>query len=472
MSRVVIIGGGPAGLGAAYALEASGHHDWVLLERDAVAGGLSRSFVDDHGYTWDIGGHVLFSHYEEFDAATGESLEPDGWVEHVREAWVRLDSVWVPYPFQNNLHRLPAARRADCLAGLVSAALDRSQDAPGDFAQYQERTFGPGIADAFMSPYNEKVWAYPLSDMAWQWIGDRVSVPDPVRAVRNAVLGVDEVGWGPNSVFRFPLEGGTGGLWRAVARRLPQDRVRYGIAVVRVDLDAHLLELSDGSEVGYDSLVSTMPLDLLANSTGDNELSRAATSLRHSSVNVIGIGMRGDPPESVQGKCWMYFPDPAVPFYRVTHFSHYSPNNVPAGGGRWSLMVEVSESPYRAIDQSMLGKQCVECLQREGLIPEGAEIESFWTHRVEYGYPTPSLGRDDALARLLPALALQDVYSRGRFGGWKYEVGNMDHSFMQGVEVAQLLTSGSDETTLFDPEAVNTRRRSRPTEVRERGQRR
>jgi len=458
VSRVLIIGGGPTGLGAAYALEASGHHDWVLLERDTVAGGLSRSFVDDHGYTWDIGGHVLFSHYEEFDAAIAQALQPDGWVEHVREAWIRLDGMWVPYPFQNNLHRLPAARRADCLAGLVSAALDNTPGLPDNFAEYQQRTFGPGIADAFMRPYNEKVWAYPLSELAWQWTGDRVSVPDPVRAVRNAVLGIDDVGWGPNNLFRFPLEGGTGGPWRAVAQMLPQDRIRYGVAVESVDLQAHLLELSDGSGLGYDSLVSTMPLDLLANSSGEDDLSRAAAPLRHSSVNVIGIGMKGDAPESVRGKCWMYFPDPAVPFYRVTHFSHYSSNNVPAGGNRWSLMAEVSESPHRTVDQAVLGERCVECLRREGMIPEGTEVESIWTHRVEYGYPTPSLGRDTALAYLLHALARHDVFSRGRFGGWKYEVGNMDHSFMQGVEVARLLVAGDVEKTLFDPESVNTHR--------------
>lgn len=42
----------------------------------------------------------------------------------------------------------------------------------------------------------------------------------------------------------------------------------------------------------------------------------------------------------------------------------------------------------------------------------------------------------------------QGVYSRGRFGDWKYEVGNMDHSFMQGVEIAERILTGKTEITI------------------------
>ena len=69
-----------------------------------------------------------------------------------------------------------------------------------------------------------------------------------------------------------------------------------------------------------------------------------------------------------------------------------------------------------------------------------------WTHRVEYGYPTPSRGRDAVLRRLLPAFWQQDILSRGRFGAWRYEVGNMDHSFMQGVEAARVCSMALQQT--------------------------
>src|SRR5205814_2541442 len=98
--RIVIIGAGPTGLGAARRLHELGHEEWALYEGAAKPGGLARSFVDDQGFTWDIGGHVQFSHYKYFDALMDELLDRD-WVYHDREAWAWIFERFVPYPVQN-----------------------------------------------------------------------------------------------------------------------------------------------------------------------------------------------------------------------------------------------------------------------------------------------------------------------------------------------------------------------------------
>ena len=63
--------------------------------------------------------------------------------------------------------------------------------------------------------------------------------------------------------------------------------------------------------------------------------------------------------------------------------------------------------------------------------------------RLEHGYPTPSLARDGALEKALPWLREAGIWSRGRFGSYKYEVGNQDHSLMLGVEAADNILFGS-----------------------------
>src|SRR5258708_38936520 len=65
--KIVIVGAGPAGLGAAYRLAELGHDDWEVFERDDHVGGLASSYTDEHGFIWDHGGHVMFSHYSYFD---------------------------------------------------------------------------------------------------------------------------------------------------------------------------------------------------------------------------------------------------------------------------------------------------------------------------------------------------------------------------------------------------------------------
>src|SRR5215470_10137455 len=222
-TSLLIIGAGPTGLGAAWRLAARGHTDWLLCEAAPAAGGLASSVVDEHGFTWDLGGHVQFSHYQYFDDLMDELLGPDGWLYHQRESWVWLRDRFVPYPFQLNLHRLPEDDQRACVRGLISAASRQGASArqtPVHFDAWIDSAFGPGIADVFLRPYNWKVWAHPLETMSWHWIGDRVATVDLPRVVRNIAAGRDDVSWGPNNQFRFPRRGGTGAIWKTLAERL------------------------------------------------------------------------------------------------------------------------------------------------------------------------------------------------------------------------------------------------------------
>ena len=97
-------------------------------------------------------------------------------------------------------------------------------------------------------------------------------------------------------------------------------------------------------------------------------------------------------------------------------------------------------------------------MRRLGLIPAGSEVVTVWHRRLEYAYPTPFLGRNELLGRALGGLKEAGIYSRGRFGAWKYEVGNMDHSVMQGVEAVDSILLGESETTVERPDVVNAAR--------------
>ena len=145
---VLIVGAGPTGLGAAWRLEELGHRDWWLCEAEASAGGLASSVTDEHGFTWDLGGHVQFSHYDYVDRLLDDLLGPDGWLCHERRAAVSLRERFVSYPFQLNLHHLPDAERDVCLAGLDACRANGPP--PANFAEWIDRSFGAGIAAIFL----------------------------------------------------------------------------------------------------------------------------------------------------------------------------------------------------------------------------------------------------------------------------------------------------------------------------------
>jgi hypothetical protein len=168
--------------------------------------------------------------------------------------------------------------------------------------------------------------------------------------------------------------------------------------------------------------------------------------LHHTEGMFVGIGVADACPST---KCWMYFPESDSPFYRVTYLSNYSPKMTPPGE-HFSLLAEVSASRFKqenaddVVDRTIRGM-----VSSKLLTPEQAEsrIVSRQLLRVPYSYPVPTIGRDRALAAIHPWLTKQGIYSRGRFGAWRYEIGNTDHSVMQGVEIAEYLARGTPERT-------------------------
>lgn len=451
--KYLIIGAGPTGLGAANRLAELGEHSFLVLERETHPGGLAASFLDREGFTWDFGGHVLFSHYPYFDNLTDELLGGE-YFEHQRESWVRAAGTWVPYPFQNNIRHLPPAERWQCVEGLLPGRRPEPGPnlRPANFGEWIDTVFGAGIAAVFMRPYNFKVWATLPERMAYSWIGERVSLVDMEGVLKNIVLEEDNVGWGPNNTFRFPKHGGTGAIFQALAARV-QDRIHYGQTVARINANAHAVTTAQGLTVTYDKLLNTGPLDLLTREwlhAPDAALVEAAKHLAHNSVHVSGVGLDGTREDS---RCWMYFPEADAPFYRVTNFHNYSPNNTAQPGSQRALMCETSSSQHKPEDLETLFERTLHGLNNAGMLlqAEQAHIVSRFEMSREYAYPVPTLERDAALSVIQPRLEALDIFSRGRFGGWKYEVGNMDHSVMQGVEWAQRILEDKQETTYTHP---------------------
>jgi hypothetical protein len=121
-------------------------------------------------------------------------------------------------------------------------------------------------------------------------------------------------------------------------------------------------------------------------------------------------------------------------------------------------MLEISESPYKPVDRDGLLDSVIEGLLATKLLQSSNEVASVWLHSARHGYPTPFLDRDRLVEPILTELENVNIYSRGRFGGWKYEVSNQDHSLMQGVELVNHLAFGTPEVTYWFPAAVNGNR--------------
>jgi UDP-galactopyranose mutase len=216
--------------------------------------------------------------------------------------------------------------------------------------------------------------------------------------------------------------------------------------VAAVDPDARVVLTRSGDRIRYDRLVSTMPLTTLvgALTACPPEVRRAARTLRHNRVLAVGVGAVGpvDP-----GWHWLYFPDRGYPFYRVTNMGLCSPRNLPdPHQAHVAYLAEIAlpagaETPATP---QVLG-DTIAGLRRAGLLATEARIVSTTIREIPMAYPIPTLGRTDAVATVLGFLDERDIYSRGRFGVWMYEYGNMDHAVKMGVDIGRRLLYGTPE---------------------------
>jgi hypothetical protein len=203
--------------------------------------------------------------------------------------------------------------------------------------------------------------------------------------------------------------------------------------------------------VKYDRLISAIPLDKLCNDVINGEMPRdikkAAAGLKHSGGYMVGIGIKQPCPST---KSWMYFPEDNCPFYRVTYLSNYSPYMTPDNKTHYSLLCETSYSEFKEVDGRTIVDDTIQGLINSGMITEAdrKHIVDTWCYHADYSYPTPTVERDGILAKVIPYLESHEIYSRGRFGMWKYEVSNTDHTLMQGVELINRLMFGEAEQTI------------------------
>lgn len=431
---IVIIGGGLAGMSTAFHLGGVPH---VVIEADETPGGLCRTREVD-GFLFDYTGHLLHLRDERIVRLVDELL-PGVFRRIARQARIRTQGVTLPFPFQANLHGLPAEQVAGCLVDFVEAGSRPVPDDPRtSFEDWSLAVFGRGISERFMFPYNGKLFRRPAGEMTADWVSWAVPRPSLEQVVRGA-LGLANHGLGYNPSFHYPERGGIGVLPEALARRVA--RLQTGRRVVGVDLDRRRVTLDDGGEQDYERLVVTtaLPAFLRMARGGPPGLSRLADRLDWSVVACLNLGV--ERPEIAGGAHWIYFPDPAVPFYRVGFPSNFSESVAPAGTS--SMYVELGLARDEAFEPDRLEAAALEALRREGILEGGDRVPVRDWIRIDPGYVIFDRARQEVMAYLEPELERRDVHLIGRYGAWTYSY--MERALLDGLELAARIHAGSGQ---------------------------
>jgi protoporphyrinogen oxidase len=397
-TKHAIIGAGITGL--AFADRVAGD-DYLIFESELEPGGYCRTVRKD-GFVWDYSGHFFHFRHPE--------IERDlvGRMGDQRVLTVRKDSrIWyagklVDFPFQKNIHQLPHEEFLDCLVDLYF----REGGEPSSFREMLYARFGRSIAEKFLIPYNEKLYATDLAALDVDAMGRFFPYADVADVIRN-FRQPDNASY--NATFTYP-EGGAVQYVSALLQGVHPERLRLGEGVVAVDLDRKELRTTSGVVVGYDHLVSSAPLPSLLRMAGGRFDPSIYTSNK---VEVFNLGFDRKGPVGVH---WIYYPQRELSFYRAGFYDNIF------GTDRMSLYVEIGRPDGFTASEGSTEQTLAVVLRdlRAAGVVQDHELVS-WHHVVldpAYVHITKASLADVAVHKRL--LAGRNVHSLGRYGSWTY----------------------------------------------------
>jgi protoporphyrinogen oxidase len=405
--RTLIVGAGISGLATAAALGTDA--DYLVLDADSEIGGYCKTVRRD-GFVWDYSGHFFHFKRPEIEAWLRERM-PGQRVRSVQKrSFIAYAGRQIDFPFQKNIHQLPQEEFIDCLHDLYFARAPREalgKDAPppiveDSFEAMLYARFGRSIAEKFLVPYNEKLYATPLSRLDKDAMGRFFPHADLTDIIRN-MRAPDNASY--NASFTYP-EGGAIEYVKAVASAVRPDRIALSEALVSVDL-AKKVARTTRRELRFDRLVSSAPFDRFVKLCN---LEHDAGVFTSNKVLVFNLGFDRKGQRDVH---WLYFPSRETSFYRVGFYDNIF------DGDRLSIYVELGFPTDAVIDVPAERARVLRDLAREGVI-DGHQVVAEHSVVMDPAYVHITERSIAEHRRLGGELRARDVHSIGRYGAWTY----------------------------------------------------
>jgi protoporphyrinogen oxidase len=418
-----ILGGGLSGLTLARLLHERGEKV-IVLEAELQAGGLCRSRTAQ-GFTFDTGGsHIIFSRDTEVLSFMRSMIKKNE-QRNNRNTKIFYKGKYVKYPFENGLYELPEEDRFFCINGFIKTliAVEKGDVAPPEnFREWIYYTFGPGIAECYMVPYNEKIWKYPTEKMSLHWVDGRIPRP-PVEDIIKSAIGIETEGYTHQAVFSYPLDGGIEQLVTAIAEPVvPFVRTLFRVTSLRKK--GRTWHISNGREtIIADRIICTIPIQHLLPCLDrvPGEVTEACRALVYNSLICVNIGIRGQLP----GISWVYIPDQHLgKTNRLSFPSNFSCNTAPDGCS--AVLAEITHQPgddVSGMSDRELISEVVSMLETMKICTPDQVVFSS-VERQPFAYVVYDLGYQKNIAIIRDYCRSLEIPLVGRFAQFEYL--NMD----------------------------------------------
>ena len=398
---VAILGAGLAGLTAGLEL-AKRQINFIVLESAERVGGLCQTGAYQQ-WRYDYGVKAIYSQ----NVAVMNYIRslPVEFIEHQRHVCIhhcsdhQTQGIDIPYPFENGIGHLPHEDKVACVLGYLQAATEAKPFS--NFYEWIMYRLGPGIANQFMIPYNQKIWNCPLAEISMGLVAGKIH-PASLEEIVRVALGEKTIGRPYQARFIYP-RAGLSTMIEAMAQPI-SDRIRLNFGIKRIVArnNGYDLESVLGERVHCDSIISTLPLPLLGSLV---EPGKGAVPQWRFNNTLFYIVFLNQPPD--HRLHWHFFASPKFPFYRLTYMHNFSDLFPPC------IVAEVTDR-----GEMIAPEMVVAGLEQIGV--ERSSIQDWQVERKSFTYPIPTIRSDAEKSHIIEQFETQHIYPLGRGGAWSY----------------------------------------------------
>lgn len=378
--RYLILGAGPAGLTVANMLKQKGITDFLVLEREAMAGGLCRS-VDVDGAPFDIGGgHFLDVRRPKVNEFLFRFMPEDEWDKYVRDSRIVVNGNVINHPIEANIWQMKIEDQVEYLKSIASAGCNTGEKMPEDFVDWIYWKLGSKVAEDYMIPYNQKMFSKELNQLGTYWLEKLPNVSFDETLL--SCLMKKAYGTQPgHAEFYYPKKYGYGELWLRMAEVI-KDNIEYNKAVKGIDFTTRTVTTADGERYKADIVITTIPWMEFDDINGmPCDIKNGIKDLKFSSIQTEYFS------ENLDTQCqWIYYPDPKLSYHRILVRHNFCPNS----HGYWT------ETNSERVEME--------------------EPNDNFKYMNQYAYPLNTIEKPKIMKKLLDWSAEQNVVGLGRWG--------------------------------------------------------
>lgn len=459
MGKVVVLGAGPAGLSAGYALVKAGY-EVVVVEREAQVGGISKT-VEKRGYRFDLGGHRFFTKIEEVEQLWNEVLDEE-FLLRPRLSRIYYRNKFFDYPIKpfNALSGLGVYEALLIIASYMKVKV-HPVTPEESFEDWVTNRFGKRLFEHFFKSYTEKVWGIPCTELKAEWAAQRIKGLSLVSAVVNAFLKPFRENQIKTLIeeFHYPRLG-PGQMYEAVAAAIQEGggQVLVNTRVTGIQREQNKISavqvvnhIGVEMKIEADHIISSLPLRTLINIMNpapDAAICSAGNLLKYRDFLSVNLALNSD---FLFPDNWIYVHSPEVSLGRVQNFKQWSPSMVPEEGSS-SLGLEYfcneGDAIWSSPDEKLIELAADE-ISKIGLTNR-EWVKWGFVIRVPKAYPVYDEDYQQAMPVIMDFInGLENFQTIGRNGLHRYN--NMDHSILTGLLAAKNI-QGAD----YDLWQVNT----------------